>query len=163
MVRVGGGAIVLRPGEGRRIDIGDFDVQVYVEPATTGELSLIETTEFEVNLGPPMHIHRDCAESFYVLAGSYVMYVDDEAFACEPGSFLYIPPGVRHTFMNEVANSRKLNLYTPAGMVGYFDELAAGLSAGMDEADLDAIASRYEMEVVGPVPESYLTDQMTPD
>ena len=41
-------------------------------------------------------------------------------------------------------------------MVGYFDELALGINAGMDEAALDAIAGRYGMEVVGPVPEGYL-------
>jgi hypothetical protein len=41
-------------------------------------------------------------------------------------------------------------------MVGYFDELAAGIAAGMSGADLDEIAARYQMEVVGPVPEGYL-------
>jgi hypothetical protein len=52
--------------------------------------------------------------------------------------------------------SRKLNFYTPAAMIGYFDELAAGINAGMDEQALEAIAERYAMEVVGPVPEGYL-------
>jgi hypothetical protein len=61
-----------------------------------------------------------------------------------------------HTFQTAEDNSRKLNLYTPAGMVGYFDELAAGIAAGMSDADLDEIAARYQMEVVGPVPEGYL-------
>ena len=54
------------------------------------------------------------------------------------------------------AGSRKLNLYTPAGMVGYFDELATAIPEGVHEAGLDAIAERYQMEVVGPVPEGYL-------
>ena len=53
--------------------------------------------------------------------------------------------------------SRKLNLYTPAGMVGYFDELSASITAGeSDPARLDEIALRYGMEVTGPVPEGYL-------
>ena len=46
-----------------------------------------------------------------------------------------------------------------AGRVGYFDELAAALRTGMDEASLDGIAERYEMEVVGVVPERYLGEQ----
>ena len=69
---------------------------------------------------------------------------------------MYIPLGMRHTFQSAEAGSRKLNLYTPSGMVGYFDELAAGIAEGVDEAGLDAIAERFQMEVVGPVPEGYL-------
>jgi hypothetical protein len=64
-----------------------------------------------------------------------------------------------HTFRVLEPASRKLNLYTPAGMIGYFDELAAGIAAGMAEGDLDAIADRYEMDIVGPVPEGYLRSE----
>ena len=53
--------------------------------------------------------------------------------------------------------SRKLNLYTPAGMVGYFDELSASIAAGgSDPARLDEIALRYGVEVTGPAPEGYV-------
>jgi hypothetical protein len=41
-------------------------------------------------------------------------------------------------------------------MVGYFDELAAAIKAGVDDDALDAIAERYQMDVVGPGPEGYL-------
>jgi len=41
-------------------------------------------------------------------------------------------------------------------MVGYFDELAAGIAVGMGEAELSELAARYEMEIVGPVPDDYL-------
>jgi hypothetical protein len=42
-------------------------------------------------------------------------------------------------------------------MVGYFDELSAAITSDdADEAELDGIARRYGMEVVGPVPEGYL-------
>jgi len=42
-------------------------------------------------------------------------------------------------------------------MVGYFDELAAAAAAGeMDDDVLGAIAGRYGMEVVGPVPDGYV-------
>ncbi len=39
------------------------------------------------------------------------------------------------------------------GEVGYFDDLAAAIQDGVDEAGLIAIAKRYAMEVVGPVRE----------
>ena len=157
MGRIDGGALVLLPGEARTIDVGGFDVIVHADPATTDDLfSLIETGERVPGGGPPLHVHRDCSESFFVLAGAYVMHLDGQEYACPAGSFVYIPRGMVHTFRTLEADSRKLNLYAPAGMVGYFDELAAGIAAGMTDADLDAIAGRFGMDVVGPVPEGYL-------
>lgn len=42
-------------------------------------------------------------------------------------------------------------------MVGYFDELAEAIAAETaDDAALGAIAERYGMDVLGPVPEGYL-------
>jgi len=158
-MRVGDGAVVLLPGEGRPIELGAFGVTVYTDGSTTDDaFSLIETVEGDPGIGPPMHIHRNCAESFFVLAGAYRMFVDDRTFECATGSFIYIPRGMRHTFVNTVPDSRKLNLYTPSAMVGYFEELAAGLGSGMDASALEAIAGRFAMEVVGPVPEGYLSD-----
>lgn len=162
-MRVGDGAVVLLPGEGRPIEVGAFGVTVFADGSTTDDaFSLIETAETDPGIGPPMHIHRDCAESFYVLAGAYRMFVDDRTFECPSGSFIYVPRGMRHTFVNTAADSRKLNLYTPSAMVGYFDELAAGIRADMDESALDAIAGRFAMEVVGPIPEGYLSDPASP-
>ena len=157
MVTIAGGGAVLVPGEARTIDLGGFGVSVLADgDVSGGGFSLIETAEAAAGLGPPLHIHRDCAESFYVIAGRYRMHLDGEDFACPAGSFVYVPAGMRHTFQSAEAGSRKLNLYTPAGMVGYFDSLAAGIAEDLDEAGLDAIAERYQMEVVGPVPEGYL-------
>lgn len=135
-------------------------MRVLADGVTSGGLfSLIETGEAEAGGGPPLHIHRDCAESFVVLDGRYAMHLEDGEFECPAGSFVFVPKGMVHTFRVLEPASRKLNLYTPAGMVGYFDELAAGISSGMSETDLDALAERYEMEVVGPVPEGYLRSE----
>ena len=157
MTTIDGGGTVLLPGEARTIDIGAFLVTVRADAATTdGQFSLIETAESVEGGGPPLHVHRDCAESFIVLAGRYEMLLGGRAFACPAGSFVFVPKGMVHTFRTLDTGSRKLNLYTPAAMVGYFDELGAGIAGGMTDAELDAIAGRYAMDIVGPVPEGYL-------
>lgn len=152
-----GQTFVLKPGGGRSIDLGNFVVSVKATAdETDGAFSLLEATE-PAGFGPPMHIHRQAAEAFYILAGEYLIFLDDREIACPAGSFIYIPAGLRHGFRVGAVPSRKLNLYSPAAMVGYFDELSAAIAA--DEADptrLDAIALRYSMEVVGPVPKGYL-------
>lgn len=104
-------------------------------------------------------MYRDAVESFVVLEGRYRMIIEDRDLECEAGSFILVPRGARHTFRSTTAGSRKLNLYTPAAMVGYFDELAAAIAAGTDEAGLDEIAGRYAMDVVGDVPAGYLEER----
>lgn len=157
MTRIGQGGLVLLPGEARAIDLGGFDVLVHADAsASDGQFSLIETGEGSAGGGPPLHVHRNCAESFFVIAGRYTMSLDGREVECPAGSFIYVPRGMEHTFKTLEAGSRKLNLYTPAGMVGYFDELAAGIAVGMGEAELSELAARYEMEIVGPVPDDYL-------
>lgn len=123
---------------------------------TNHAFTLLEADE-PPDFGPPMHIHREAAEAFYVVFGEYLIFVNDEEYACPAGSFIFIPAGVPHGFRVGSQPSRKLNLYTPAAMIGYFDELSAAIAKG--EADSDAltqIADRYDMDVIGPVPEGYL-------
>lgn len=147
---------VLQPGEGRSIDLGGFMMTLKASAESTdGAFTLLEATE-PAHFGPPMHIHRDAAEAFYVLEGEYVIFIDDEETRCPAGSFVYIPAGATHGFRVGDRPSKKLNLYVPQAMVGYFDELAAAIKSGnVGDDELGAIAERYGMEVLGPVPEGY--------
>jgi len=152
-----GTALVLRPGDGRSIDLGNFGMSLKATGEETGgAFTLLEAAE-PPDFGPPMHIHHDAAEAFYVLEGEYHIYIDDTAYDCPAGSFIFIPSGIRHGFRVGAAPSRKLVLFTPAAMVGYFDQLSAAIKGGDADPDrLDEIARRHGMEVVGPVPEGYL-------
>jgi mannose-6-phosphate isomerase-like protein (cupin superfamily) len=149
--------IVLRPGEGQPIDLGNFEMSVKVTGAETGGIfSLLEAAE-PPDFGPPMHIHHDCAEAFYILEGEYLVFIEGAEHRCPPGTFILIPSGLRHGFRVGAVASRKLNLYAPAEMIGYFNDLAGAIKSGdADSERLDDIARRHGMEVVGPVPEGYL-------
>jgi quercetin dioxygenase-like cupin family protein len=151
------GTLILRPGGGRPIDLDNFTMRVKVTGEDSGgTLSLLEAEE-PPGFGPPLHIHHDAAEVFYVLAGEYRIFVNGEEWVCPEGSFVYIPAGVVHGFRVGDKPSRKLNIYSPAAMVGYFDELSAALAQGNDDPDrVTNIAAKYSMEVVGPVPENYV-------
>lgn len=151
-------AYVHLPGEGRILHMGPFQMTVKADAEqTAGALTVLEADE-PASFGPPLHIHDDAAEAFYVLAGEYVMFIEDEEHRCPAGSFIYIPAGTRHGFRVGAAQSRKLNIYLPAAMVGYFDELADAEATGetFDADALTSLAARYAMRVTGPVPESYL-------
>jgi mannose-6-phosphate isomerase-like protein (cupin superfamily) len=151
--------LVVLPEDGRLLDLGNFEAVVLATTEQTdGELSLLQTRNEPPGFGPPLHRHHDSAESFYVLEGEYLMILEDRRQVCPPGSFVYVPRAVPHTFqVVSQTPGRKLNLFTPAGMVGFFEELAAAESAGAATPELlDQIAARHHMEVLGPVPDSYL-------
>ena len=148
--------IILRPGEGRAIDLGNFAMTVKASAEDTRDgFTLLEADE-PPGFGPPMHIHREAAEAFYVVAGEYLIFVRDEEFVCPAGSFIYIPAGVPHGFRVGSVPSRKLNLYSPAAMIGNFDELSEAIARGASDEDVAAIAERHAMDVIGPVPEGYV-------
>ena len=157
MSQASGEGYVLLPGEGRDIDLGGFAMSVKAtEEDTDGALTLLEASE-PPDFGPPLHIHHGIAEAFYVLEGEYRIFLEEEEFACPAGSFIYIPAELPHGFRVGKVASRKLNLYLPAAMVGYFDDLSDAIRR--DEADeevLGAIARRHALEIIGPVPEGYL-------
>ena len=148
----------LGPGEGRQIDFGDgFAVTVKADEHETGGVVSVLETEEPAGLGPPMHVHHDCAEAFYVLEGEYVMYLDEREVVCPAGSFIFIRQGTRHSFRTGDVPIRKLNLYFPASMVGYFDDLASALEReGVGDPELAEIAAAHAMEIVGPPSESYV-------
>jgi quercetin dioxygenase-like cupin family protein len=151
------GAFAVGPGDGRAIDLGDLAVTVKAsEGETGGVVSVLEAQE-PPGFGPPMHVHHDCAEAFYVLEGEYLMYLEDSERVCPAGSFIFIPQGARHGFRVGDVSSRKLNFYFPASMIGYFDDLGAALQRDdVTDEDLAVIASRHAMEIVGPPTDRYI-------
>lgn len=147
----------LGPGEGRPIDLRDFEMTVKASDAETGGVVSVLEAEEPPGFGPPIHVHHDCAEAFYVLEGEYVMYLEDREILCPPGSFIFIPQGARHGFRVGDVRSRKLNFYFPAAMIGYFDELAAALrQQGVSDEQLAGIATAHSMEIVGAPSERYI-------
>lgn len=153
----GGKCLVVAPRAGRRIDLGDFEMLVKAGAETTGGVvSVLEAAE-PPGFGPPVHIHDDAAEAFYVLEGEYFMLLDGQEHQCPAGSFIFIPVGVPHGFRVGSVPSRKLNLYFPAAMTGYFDDLSAALArTGVTDTELAEIAEAHSMHIVGPPSERYV-------
>ena len=150
---------IVRPGEGRLLDLGNFEAVVLADArATSGQFSVLQTQREAIDFGPPMHVHRDAAEAFYVLEGTYLMYVEHRQDLCPPGSFVYVPANVPHTFkVVSKEPGTKLNIFSPAAMVGFFEELADAEANGTATPEaLSQISERHDMGIVGPVPASYL-------
>ena len=151
--------MIVQPGQGEVLDLGNFEAVILASAASTANaFTLLQTQKEPWQFGPPMHIHHDAAEAFYVLEGRYLMYFEDRQEECPPGTFVYVPRGTPHTFkVVSESPGKKLNLFAPAAMQGFFEELAAAEATGSVTSDqLDTISGRHHMEIVGPVPDTYL-------
>jgi quercetin dioxygenase-like cupin family protein len=150
---------VVLPEEGRVLDLGNFEAVVLASAEDTdGAFTLLQTRREPPGFGPPLHRHRDSAEAFFVLEGDYLMILEDRRQVCPVGSYVFVPKYLAHTFqVVSETPGRKLNLFSPAGMVGFFEELARVEAAGEATPELlEEIAARHHMEILGPVPETYL-------
>jgi mannose-6-phosphate isomerase-like protein (cupin superfamily) len=148
-------AYVRLKGEGRAIDLGGFEMTVKASDTETGgAFSLLEADE-PPGFGPPLHIHHDAAEAFYVVEGEYIIFLPSGEVLCPAGAFIYIPAGIEHGFRVGETRGRKLNFYVPAAMVGFFDDMAAA-AGSLDDEDIARLAGKYSMEVTGPVPKGYV-------
>jgi mannose-6-phosphate isomerase-like protein (cupin superfamily) len=153
------GAFIVPPGQGRHLDLGNFEAVVLATSAqTAGQFTLLQTQSEPPEFGPPLHLHRDAAEAFFVLEGEYLMFIEEQQTLCPPGTFVYVPRDTPHTFKVVSAGpGKKLNFFSPAAMVQYFEELAEAEATGSATPELlDEIAARCHVDVLGPVPDSYL-------
>ena len=118
---------LLKPGAGPTLSFLGVDLSYKVSSAdTAGEWALLEYSAPPMFAGPPLHWHKVTSEVFYVLEGRVTFHMGEEVFKGEPGSMVYIPTGVLHTFSNqEEEPARFLTFLSPGGFEEYFKELAA--------------------------------------
>ena len=104
--------VVVRPGEGHRVG----NVEFLARSADTPRFNLAIITIQPRRHGPPEHVHTDEDDSFLVLEGELVFTAEDEEIVAGPGTFVLVPPGVRHTFENRGDDvARFVNVHAPAG------------------------------------------------
>ena len=90
---------------------------------THGQFALIEAVARKGNVPPP-HIHHREDEIFYVLEGEIVVSVGDRTIKGTPGTMVFLPRDVAHSFTIESEESRMLILLTPAGLERWFKEFS---------------------------------------
>lgn len=95
-----------------------------------GQFTLMDQT-MPKDAGPPAHMHERMAEGFYILDGTIRYEVGDakKVTVGRPGTAVWIPPGVPHSFKVTSETARALNFYTPGGFDDQFQYLATAATA----------------------------------
>lgn len=142
--------IALGPGEGTTIEGpagGPLTFKLRGDQ-TRGALTAFENV-IAPGDGPPLHVHANEDEAWYVLDGELRFRLGEEIAAAPSGSFVFVPRGTPHCFQNTGATpARILVLFTPSGMERFFDRFAE-LEA-FDPSVFAAIGADVGMDVVGP-------------
>jgi quercetin dioxygenase-like cupin family protein len=118
---------------------------------TGGAFSLFETHDAAGD-GPPLHIHRNEAESMLVLEGDYLLQVGGAVRSVSAGGFAHFPIGVPHTYKAVSPECGKLLIWTtPGGYEAFFRAADALARRGeLDPRSLTECARGFGVEIVGP-------------
>jgi quercetin dioxygenase-like cupin family protein len=126
---------------------------------TDGAFALIEEVA-PAGDQPPLHVHHDCDEAFYVIEGEVTLWIGDETHVLRPGDAMFAPRGIPHTLRAGPEGARKLVASTPASFEDFVRAVAA---VGMPSPDeLTRIAAEHGIEILGPpgMLPSELTDRV---
>jgi quercetin dioxygenase-like cupin family protein len=122
---------------------------------TGGAFGLIEQI-VPPGLGSPYHVHHNEDEAFYLLEGEIRFFSEGRSWVLGAGGFAFLPRGIPHGFRTEGDTpSRSLLLATPAGFEEFVAELSSPLppSGPPDLGAVIAVADRYGLNILGPLPE----------
>lgn len=126
---------------------------------TGGRYTLVEVLEPD-GAEAPLHVHHHEDEGFWVLAGELTFRVGEQTLQASPGSFVFGPKGVPHTYRVDAGPAKLLFILSPAG----FEELIHATSDPAEaltlpppsepptEAEMEslaAIARQYGAEILG--------------
>ena len=143
------------PGGGPSYDWSRDHTFVKVASADTGgSFALMEDNlKLEFSLG--LHLHRQHAETFYILAGMVDFYVDGDWMTAASGATIHIPPGIPHALTVSGGEPAKLlMIFQPSVFDPYLAELALmGEQDPADEKRMSELDAKYDIVTLGGVPQ----------
>jgi mannose-6-phosphate isomerase-like protein (cupin superfamily) len=145
--------IALAADEGRRFSIGPDQVTVKGVSPGDGGFAVVDYRAAPGVPGPPVHVHADIDEAWYLLDGTLDVLVGDERRRVEPGGFVLVPASVPHGFANAGSGwARWIGILSPGTALTMLEELGA-LMPEDGAPDVDAVVAMlagYRTAVVGP-------------
>ena len=118
---------------------------------TCGNYCIYDTTR-TIKGGPPLHVHRDQDEWFYIRRGEFLFQIAEETFHLKPGDTLFGPRRVAHAFAALTKESALIVTFQPAGAIEDLFAAACALSKSRKPSldDWREIAAPRGVEIVGP-------------
>ena len=161
----------LKEGEGNARWWGGGLATIKATGKDTGDLySIVEVLEPE-GARAPLHLHRKEDEAFYVLEGEITFHIGEKTIKARPGSFVFGPRDIPHTYTVDSGPAKLLFLLSPPGFEGFIEAISKpakmltlppseseSLSDEVDTTDeaepesFVVLEARYGCEIVGTQP-----------
>ncbi len=110
------GSVMLTPGEVKTVSFSGNRVTL-VHGRLDGAYSVVEWVSEPGIPGPPLHVHKETDEAFYVLEGTFGFQAGERTFEGAAGAFVFAPKGLDHTYWNEANTpSKMLITISPPGL-----------------------------------------------
>lgn len=153
--RIGKGFIVAAGKDRNDKSISVMDGDVFFTKVSTGDtagdLYIYESTRVKEG-GPPLHVHNEQDEWWYVLQGTFMIKVGEEVYHVKAGDSVFGPRKVPHCFAKVGDGEGKLLMvFQPAGkMEAFFTAMSQGATKGMTAEQNAEFRKAHGFEVVGP-------------
>jgi uncharacterized protein YjlB len=111
----------------------------------------------------PLHVHPQVDETFYMIEGEIVLYLDGQERTLGAGGVVVMPRGVPHAFKVTSAKARLLCIHTPGADEDFYRLASEPAPEGSAPAPVDfgrigaAAAQTGAIEILGPPPFSPLS------
>jgi quercetin dioxygenase-like cupin family protein len=138
---------------GSKLFVVGNEVTVKIASRDTGGAFAVVEDVSPPQAGPPLHLHYDQDEWWYVLEGEYLFEVDGQQIKATTGATVFASRGTRHTFQNVGQKpGRMLVTVVPGGLDVFFGELSAMFPAGavLDMEKIAVLFRKHKLELLGP-------------
>jgi quercetin dioxygenase-like cupin family protein len=99
-------------------------------------------------MGPPLHVHARHDEWFYILSGEITFQIGDQRIVAGPGTSLFGPRGIPHTFQNLTDRTAEIiGMSMPSDMEDFFREAS---SMPVQSEAFERLMNRYGITKLGP-------------
>lgn len=130
------------------ITLNNLDIKISGAD-TNNDLAVFEQTGLTPNGGPPLHIHPNQDEWFYVIEGEYIFQVGEERFQMKAGDTIFLPRNVPHAFIQLSEKGKMIVSYLPAGKMEAFFKVTDTWTSPPSKEEIAKVFSDHDMLVVG--------------
>jgi mannose-6-phosphate isomerase-like protein (cupin superfamily) len=129
------GVILLGPDEGRHYECGPMHAIFLADGPESDNRYSVSIWRVEPGKpGPGAHSHEANEELFYVVEGTMTFQVGNEMVDTPTGTFLRVPAGAMHDFLNRTKEpAAVLNVFIPGGFEVHMPDIVEWFRANPEQ------------------------------